>query len=380
MIQRTNTTQLTRELIGVGSVSGSEAEIAEFIREYLEGHGFAPRLVAGRFSEKDWINVVCESGARNSRRIALNAHIDTVPAGDGWETNPLEAVERGGKMYGRGAADMKAGLAAQLNAFVELGDTHDLILTAVSDEEGISRGTNALADQGIYNGCSAAIFSEPNTSARNESEYEIRIGGRGRYVFEIHVRTAGGHGAKERRVNAIVEASRFLREVYEFETAEHPIMGRARYNVESIAAGAGGFLSTPSHCVVYVSRFAFVGENLESCRRELDGIVRERVRDADVNVVVQQRETPFCQPYLNDVNSRIVQCAQSAYSDIGIDPRLTAPSVYDISIVGGRLGIPSINIGPIGGDIHAPNEFVYANSIGNFERVLRGTIRRYQGE
>ncbi|HLE07839.1 MAG TPA: M20/M25/M40 family metallo-hydrolase [archaeon] len=271
MIPRINTTQLTRELIGISSVSGSETAIAEFILEYLEGHGFAPRLVAGRFSERDWINVVCESGARNSKRIALNAHIDTVPAGDGWETNPLEAVERGGKIYGRGAADMKAGLAAQLNAFVELGDTYDLILTAVSDEEGISRGTNALADQGIYNGCSAAIFSEPNTSVRNESDYEIRIGGRGRYVFEVHVRTAGGHGAKEKRANAILEASRFLNEVHEFETDEHPIMGRARYNIESIGGGAGGFLSTPNHCVVQISRFALIGENLESCKKRAGG-------------------------------------------------------------------------------------------------------------
>jgi len=119
---------------------------------------------------------------------------------------------------------------------------------------------------------------------------------------------------------------------------------------------------------------------LKAAKKELEGIVRERVRDADVSVAVQQRETPFCQPYLNDANNRIVQCAQSAYRNIGIDPRLTAPSVYDISVVGGRLGIPSINIGPIGGDIHAANEFVYASSVGNFERVLRGTIRRYQGD
>ena len=100
------TVRLTKEMIAIPSVTGDEEALSEYIKDKLESYGMKTEI---QYVEPGRPNVYgVMKGDSPGKRLNYNAHTDTVPAGDGWETNPFEAVIRDGKIYGRGACDMKS--------------------------------------------------------------------------------------------------------------------------------------------------------------------------------------------------------------------------------------------------------------------------------
>lgn len=108
-------TDTVKELIEIPSVTGEEGALSDYIAQRLRAMGadmVRQQTVAG-----DRKNVIAEiRGALPGRDILLTGHMDTVEAGDGWSSDPFHAVERDGRIYGRGACDMKAGIAVILDA------------------------------------------------------------------------------------------------------------------------------------------------------------------------------------------------------------------------------------------------------------------------
>ena len=161
---------LTQELIKFNTINppGNEEEIAKYVGNILAEHGFIvdyPQYSKGR------LNVIATKGlSENISPIVLTGHLDVVPLGAAeWKTSPLDPIIRDNKLYGRGATDMKAGVAAMIVAAIESFDLEHpvggvkLIFTA--NEELGCHGAQHLRDSGYDIGsASAIIVGEPTSN------------------------------------------------------------------------------------------------------------------------------------------------------------------------------------------------------------------------
>lgn len=187
--------QLLADLVKIEStnVGKFEEEIGNFVADWLEKETGLP-VVKDEFEPKRF-NVVCklEGEIHDPAFISIH-HMDVVPAGEGWETDPFEPKIVGNRMYGRGAGDMKAGLAAGMLAFrdaVKLNKKpkRDIIFIATADEEGnIMKGAMQALKSGYATKNSYALDHEPSGG-------EIFIRHKGKTWFEISVEGAPAHGS-----------------------------------------------------------------------------------------------------------------------------------------------------------------------------------------
>ena len=190
--------EITKRLIEFPSVTPDEAGVMDYVQGLLENNGF-------KFMRKVYETHLGPATAfyavkgERGRNLCFSGHIDVVPPGDlsQWQTDPFRAIEREGKLYGRGACDMKGGvgasLAAALNYEPQEGQRVSIMLT--SDEE-----DGGLAVQLLLKDLEAegekidfAIIAEPTSKA--EFGDEIKVGRRGSVSFNITVKGKQGHVA-----------------------------------------------------------------------------------------------------------------------------------------------------------------------------------------
>ena len=183
---------LTQQLVQVDSQNpiSTEKEIIDFIGNWLSEHGVPYEL---QEVQQDRSNLIVKiKGAGKRPPIIIIAHTDTVPIGDGWTEKPLAGEIKDGKLYGRGAADMKGGLAASLYAakmaFAEKELPGDFIVVASVDEEGPGMsGIKALLDAGFVDKDSLIIAPEP-------TNLEVVRAHRGVMWYEVETRGVSVHG------------------------------------------------------------------------------------------------------------------------------------------------------------------------------------------
>ena len=109
-----NHEKLLRQLVEIPSYSGEEAEIRNFIKDWFEEKGIDAFV-------QDENLVVHFRGKDKARAFLFNSHMDTVVAGDGWNTDPFSLVKKGEKVFGLGASDMKSGIVANNSFFSKIG-------------------------------------------------------------------------------------------------------------------------------------------------------------------------------------------------------------------------------------------------------------------
>lgn len=186
--------QLAKELMEFETVSPiTEEEIFDFLRGYLESEGIEPEIV----THGEVKNLVAETGNPNGKRICLNGHLDVVEAEGEWNiTEPFQPIVKDGKLYGRGAADMKAALAAQIKAFVDLHKDDDFeghaTLMAVGDEEiGGFNGSKPIVNNYYEKnkGFDYAIVGE-------STDLDIQVGTRGVLWMDVYLKGDNIHATR----------------------------------------------------------------------------------------------------------------------------------------------------------------------------------------
>jgi len=160
---------LLQKVIQIESTNppGNERDLADFLSEFFKKAGLEPELF--EYEEKR-VNLVTRiKGTGEKPGLIFSAHMDTVPAGGvDWKFPPFSGTLHDGKIYGRGAADMKSGLAAMAEAAAILAKTDfspkgDLIVAFTYDETHGLQGAKHLIDEGHLEGASAVLISEPST-------------------------------------------------------------------------------------------------------------------------------------------------------------------------------------------------------------------------
>ena len=262
-----------------------------------------------------------ESGAGPT--VHLNGHYDVVPVGNDWTRDPFGGELVDGWIYGRGAADMKSGLAAQVIAVEALrrsGFSGRIVQSAVPDEETVgvrNAGMGWLVEQGLLQ-ADAVIITEPF------GPDGVGIGHKGAIWGEITLHGKQAHGSSPRLgVNAVEAMARYLaaldtelRPLLETRVTEYgvtPPEPRATLSFDTIRGGAATNI-VPDRCTVTFNRRLIPGERLEDAREELLAPLEGQHFD--------YRELYSTEPTLVSEDEPVVQAACRAVRALGLEPRI----------------------------------------------------------
>ncbi len=228
--------ELTRRLIRFETINppGNEEACARFLGRMLADGGFRVTyhaLSPGR------VNLMARSPAvgGGEKPTVLSGHLDTVPLGStAWQYDPTGAHRVDGRIYGRGASDMKSGVAAMVLAALAEGADAPVTLILSAGEETGCEGVRALAAKGVLEGpVRALVIGEPTAN------YPL-IGHKGAFWLELEARGRTAHGSQpELGENAIGKAAEAIRRLMaiNFENHAHPLLGRPTLNVGTIQGG-----------------------------------------------------------------------------------------------------------------------------------------------
>jgi len=382
VIPRGDAVALARALIQIDSRnptlapdSPGEGDCARTLAAVLDDWGFAVQLVDAAPGRP---NVVARIGPDDAPALMLNGHLDVVGV-EGMVHQPFSADLRGGRIYGRGSADMKGGLAA-ICAAAATGTSRkserQVLIAAVVDEEYESLGMRALLAAGIH--AEQAIITEPTRLA-------ICPAHRGFAWFDVELRGKAAHGSRyDVGVDAITHAGLLLAELDRLEhTREagptHPLLGRGSLHASKIEGGVG--MSTyPERCSLAIERRTIPGESAEKATREITDAcarVKSGRPEFDARVTLSTAQLPSDVP----VDAPVVRRLAGAVEREGIPVSIEGLSAWTDAALLNEAGIPTVCFGP--GDIalaHAAEEFVAVDDIERATRVLARVVREWCGE
>jgi succinyl-diaminopimelate desuccinylase len=366
---------------------GERLDACGFDVEYFPAHGAAEHTAA-----HPRINVVGLRPGRAARpAVHLNGHYDVVPPGSDWTLNPFGGTVSGGRIFGRGACDMKAGIAAAIyaseairRAGVETSGTVEISATP-DEESGGFAGAAWLAQHGRLSSSRIdhVIIPEPLNVDR------IGIGHRGVYWFEVTTHGRIGHGSMPfLGVNAIDHMSviidrmrRDLIPVLSQRTTDMPVVPegarRATLNINGIAGGQGaGDRQTP--CVADVCRAVFdrrflLEEGFEATRQEIEALL-EQVAAETPSMRYELRDLMVVHPVRTPPESAAVAALDRGIQAILGRPavHVASPGTYDHKHVDRIGGIKDcVAYGPGVLDVaHQPDEWCSVDDLINATKVL----------
>lgn len=320
-------------------------------------------------------NVIARIGEARAgaRTLMLNGHLDVVGVEDMVHA-PFDAEVRDGRMYGRGSADMKGGIAAMCAAAARVAAegalAGEVIVAAVIDEEYESLGTRHLVESGVR--ADAAIVTEP-------TRLSIMPAHRGFVWVRVDVHGRAAHGSRwDIGVDAIRHAGLLLAELdaldAEMLTARsHRLLGRPSLHASLIEGGTG--MSTyPAHCTLSLERRTIPGESADQVLAEIRAAC-ERIRGrrptfaADVHLMVTQGPSDVAE------DAPVVRTLARALEAEGVPLLVEGMSAWTDCAILNEAGIPAVCFGP--GDIslaHAAEEFVPVREVAQATDVLARAI------
>jgi acetylornithine deacetylase len=354
--------ELTSRLVEIDSVNpalvpggAGEREIARFVRDWAHHVGLAADVLEatpGRPSV-----VVRAPGWGGGRTLLLCAHLDTV--GVEGMTDPHAPHVDGDRLYGRGAYDMKSGLAAAMLACKELataGLAGDVVLAAVADEEHASLGVQEVLRH-VH--ADAAIVTEP-------TELELIVAHKGFVWIEIEVEGRAAHGSRhEEGVDAIVKAGPILTGIAELDDElahrTHPRLGRGSVHASLISGGAE-MSSYPARCTIGLERRTLPGETAADVEAEIGRVLEGKAT---------QRTTLVREPFSIDEDHELVAAVQAVTGA----PLAGAPYWADAAFIA-AAGIPTVMYGASGAGAHAAEEWVSIEDTAGVTRALVAVAQR----
>src|SRR3954449_984433 len=367
---------LLADLVAVDSVNPSlveggagEAAIARFIAEWAVANGLEARLLEeapGRPSV-----LVTAKGRGGGRTLLLCGHIDTVNV-EGM-TDPHSPRIDGDRLWGRGAYDMKAGVAAALIAARDagaLGLAGDVVVAAVADEEHSSIGVQECLRAVTAD---AAIVTEP-------TEMEVIVAHKGFVWAEVEVTGVAAHGSRPHLgVDAIVRAGPVLTAIGALDEAlgerTHPLLGRGSVHASTIHGGEE-LSSYPARCTIGLERRTLPGETAAAVEAELAALLH-RCRATDPVLNGTARTLLVREPFEVSPDAEIVAAVSAAAGPVlGAPPPVAGASYWADAAFIAAAGIPTVMFGPAGEGAHAAEEWVSVASTEQVARTLVATAAR----
>jgi len=346
--------ELICQLVAIESVnpdlvpSGSgEGAIARFVASWLADAGLDVEIVEPMPGRPSVVGVLRGSGGGSN--LMLNAHMDTVGAGG--MPDAFTPVVRDGRVYGRGAYDMKASLAAIMITAREarvLGLKGDLVIAAVADEEVASLGTSAVLERFRAD---AAIVTEP-------TELRLCLAHKGFVWLEVETTGIAAHGSRaDLGVDAIALMGPVLTHILDLQNTlkagrRHPLLGTGSIHASLIEGGQE--LSTyPSRCVVKIERRTIPGEDVTG---EIDG----------ARVLLERAPSEVSPDHALSL----------AVAETAGNPEKIGVAYWMDMALTNAAGIPTVAYGPAGEGAHADVEWVDLASVARCVNVYLNVAER----
>ncbi|HLD24074.1 MAG TPA: succinyl-diaminopimelate desuccinylase [Sulfuricurvum sp.] len=364
-----NVIELFKKLLESHSVTPEDGGIFDFLEDYLEGFTFI------RIDREGVKNLFAYRRFGEGKHLCFAGHVDVVPAGEGWNTNPFVATEIEGYIYARGAQDMKSGVAAFTQALKEARDfngTLSILLT--SDEEGPAKyGTVEvlayLKEHELLP--DAVIVAEPTCEERFGDA--IKVGRRGSINGIIEIIGKQGHAAyPEKAINPVHQIA--------------PVLS----NIAGAFLDEGDEYFAPSQIVITDIRAGIETTNVSPGKLKMMFNVRNSTRTDEAKIasfIASQMEgleyaltlDQSAYPFVTDATTPIVKVLRDSIVEVcGIDPQnSTAGGTSDARFVA-AYGIDVIEFGVINDTIHAPNERTSIDEVHNLYAVFTKLIDNFR--
>ncbi len=345
---------LTCDLVRTPSPSTQEGAVAERVAAEMRALGYDAVHVDAMG------NVIGRIGPDEGPRLVLNGHMDTVDVGDltFWPHDPYAGLVRDGVLYGRGASDMKGGLAAMIHAGGALVPLREqlagslYVVGVVQEEPCEGLAMRHIVEVGGLRPDWVVIGEATNL--------QIARGQRGRIEMQVIVRGQSCHAsAPERGVNAIYEAARFVfgLQLLAPQLQSDSFLGRGTVAATEIQSRAGSHNVVPDHCLVHIDRRLTIGETEAKALTEVRRILTREAIQAEVEAPIYrsvsytgyEAEAREVFPYwiTPDDEPLLRRAAETIETVLGYAPRLgrwefSTDGVY----TAGVAGIPTIGFGP----------------------------------
>src|SRR3954469_1551917 len=350
---------LLSDLVAIDSVNPSlvpggrgEAQIADAVEAHLRAIGLDVQRQEVAPGRPNVVGVL--EGSRPGRSLMYCGHIDTVGVA-GMEA-PFTPVVREGRLYGRGAQDMKAGIAAIVDAARVACTTGfrkgRLVVAAVVDEEYASIGADALVREWKADG---AVVTEP-------TDLQIGVAHKGFAWAMVETRGLAAHGSRPADGrDAILRMGRVLTRLEQLDRElqsrkPHPLLGNGSLHA-SIIEGGRELSSYPDVCRLQLERRTVPGETADTFAREMRGLLdalcaQDREFEASVKLLFSRP------PYELSPSHDLPGALESAAISAGARPATVGMSFWTDAAILGEAGIPSVLFGPGGAGLHSPQEYV----------------------
>jgi succinyl-diaminopimelate desuccinylase len=360
--------ELTQELVRIPSVHDPARELceqpaADLVAARMRTFGWEPQFDVVAPGRPNVIAVI-EGGGGPGPTLMFEGHTDVVTEGEGWTVDPFGAAIVDGRLYGRGSADMKGGVAAMLfatDALVRRGPFPGrIVLAALVDEEGMMAGAKDLVARGRTAGVDGVICCEPEGG-------EICHVAKGALRLRLDFTGKMAHGAMpfqgrnpNRAVGAAIGALAELEAAVQERHGEHPHLGLVWITPTVLRAGEPVQMNVmPAGASVWVDVRTVPDVDHPALVEELTDIVQSAARDVGVATAVEViDDRPSVATAEDDA---LVRAVWDAHAAVGSGaPRLGGvPGATDGTVITSRAGVPSVVYGPGGKWIaHQADEFV----------------------
>lgn len=385
--QKKDVINLCRDLIKARSYSGQEQSAAAVLKDFLINKGFDEIIV------DDYGNVLGHiKGNKPGKTILFDGHIDTVPVPDAtaWERDPFAAEIVNGRIYGRGASDMKGAVAAMAcgisNFAIECNKDFagDIYIAGVVHEE-------------CFEGVAARAISKrvkPDYVIIGEaSSLNLKVGQRGRAEIKLETFGVPAHSANPQKgINAVYKICKVIDEIRKLKPPSHPILGQGIMELTDIKSSPyPGASVVPDYCMATYDRRLLVGETKESVLEPIQSLLDKMMSDdpeLKVNVSyatgIEKCYTEktiegerFFPGWLFDKNESFVTDIVSELQHMGFSPDITQ---YNFCTNGshyaGEAGIKTIGLGPSRENLaHTINEYIEIEQLTKVTECYYGVMK-----
>jgi acetylornithine deacetylase len=368
---------------------GKYRPISKFVAEKMKEIGLITKIKRN--------NVIGEIGGENGHTLMFNAHLDTYAVHDGWTKDPYKAEIIDNKIYGRGSADDKACIAAEMFAVKALIETGielngKLILTGVVNEEIGGLGTEYLLDEGIITG-DACLLGDvscdyPVAYRGGILQVTFKIKGIRRQALSYPDLSPPNRN-KYSGINAIhkmykiIEFLMELQEELKMTKTSYPIPPDMSSKVSHVSItkieGGSSFTTVPDECVLHCIICIIPELNIDYIKSKILNFIKEiEEKDPNLNITVQMPVQ--IEPQITNINTDFAKKVKCAFKTVFNEERefkLFIPTT-DAHLFQ-QNGIETILIGPLRGDsnIHAQDEFVYIEDLINVTKIFAITALNY---
>ncbi|HZU66537.1 MAG TPA: ArgE/DapE family deacylase [Ktedonobacteraceae bacterium] len=372
--------KLLRQLVAIDSINpdlvpggAGEEKIARFIADWLQEAGLEVHWDEPAPGRPNVIGIA--RGTGGGRSLMLNAHMDTV--GVAGMERPHDPYIQDNRLYGRGAYDMKGGLAAIMAtgaAAKQLQLRGDVIITAVADEEYASIGTGSIVKRWHAD---AAIVTEP-------TDLNICVAHKGFIWFEVETSGVAAHGSlPEIGVDAIAKMGKVLAGLEELDqrlrsAPSHRLLKSGSVHA-SLIHGGQELSSYPKSCVLGVERRTIPGETKQQVESELPEIF-ERIAATDPNFKAAVKTLLARDAFEVSEDELIVQTLRRhAAAQLGEEPEIIGQFAWMDSAILSTAGIPTVIFGPGGEGAHAVIEWSDLEQVAKCAQILTAVAKEFCG-